>query len=57
MMPPLFSHHRAEGVVSSDSDIQSIAADKVGEIGTAENIVWSARRNIKSMMIGDNMEG
>jgi len=55
--PPIFSHYRAKGVVSGDSDIQSIDDGNVREIGVTENIVWSARRNIRGMMLGDDMEG
>ncbi|KAE9369423.1 glycosyltransferase family 25 protein [Stipitochalara longipes BDJ] len=51
--PPLFSHHRVKGVVSGDSDIQSIGGEDLREIGFTENIVWSARQNIRGIIISD----
>jgi hypothetical protein len=54
--PPLFVHHRAKGAVNGDSDIQSIGAGELREVGTTENIVWSARRNIRNSLTGGTME-
>jgi hypothetical protein len=54
--PPLFSHHRAKGVMKGDSDIQVVGGEEIREIGTTENIVWSARRNIRGMIVDDKME-
>lgn len=61
--PPLFFHHRAKGALSGDSDIQgggsggSSGGDtRVREKGTTENIVWSARNNLRNMLMGAKME-
>jgi hypothetical protein len=57
--PPLFFHHKAKGAVSGDSDIQAVGGNKdtrVREKGTTENIVWSARNNIRNMLMGTQME-
>jgi hypothetical protein len=56
--PPLFFHHRARGRVTGDSDIQKFENDDVPvrQKGTTENIVWSARNNIRNMMLGLEME-
>ncbi|GAP87482.2 putative glycosyltransferase family 25 protein [Rosellinia necatrix] len=54
--PPVFFHHRAKGQVTKDSDIQSKGDDEVREKGTTENIVWSARNNIRNLMLGLAME-
>ncbi|KAI2642940.1 glycosyltransferase family 25 protein [Xylaria nigripes] len=56
--PPVFFHHRAKGSFSRDSDIQNNdSPDAPGrEKGTTENIVWSARNNIRNMMLGLEME-
>lgn len=54
--PPVFFHHKAKGLVSSDSDIQSIGSADVREKGTTENIMWSARNNIRNMIMGAEME-
>jgi hypothetical protein len=54
--PPLFSHHRAKGAVNGDSDIQSIGTEELREVGATENIVWSARRNIRNNLAGGIME-
>lgn len=50
--PPLFVHHRAKGLVSGDSDIQLVNGGESRDIGTTENIVWSARGNIRGMITG-----
>ena len=54
--PPLFFHHKAKGLVDADSDIQTVANGDVREHGTTENIVWSARNNLRNMIMGADME-
>jgi hypothetical protein len=54
--PPVFFHHKAKGSVNGDSDIQTIADGAVREKGVTENIVWSARNNIRNMIMGTRME-
>ncbi|KAI0545827.1 hypothetical protein F4679DRAFT_559911 [Xylaria curta] len=54
--PPVFFHHRAKGRLSSDSDIQGPTNTDVREKGTTENIMWSARNNLRNMMLGLKME-
>ncbi|KKY31908.1 putative glycosyltransferase family 25 protein [Diaporthe ampelina] len=56
--PPVFFHHKAKGRVAGDSDIQDDdgGGDDVREKGTTENIVWSARSNIRNMIMGTEME-
>ncbi|KAI1873785.1 uncharacterized protein JN550_003054 [Neoarthrinium moseri] len=54
--PPVFFHHRAKGRITGDSDIQKSDSGDVREKGTTENIVWSARNNIKNMLMGLDME-
>ncbi|TRX96439.1 hypothetical protein FHL15_002711 [Xylaria flabelliformis] len=54
--PPVFFHHRAKGRLSSDSDIQGFTNTDVREKGTTENIMWSARNNLRNMMLGLEME-
>ncbi|KAI1133193.1 hypothetical protein F5Y10DRAFT_229611 [Nemania abortiva] len=54
--PPVFFHHRAKGRVGGDSDIHESGNADVREKGTTENIVWSARNNIRNMMLGLEME-
>ncbi|KAI1172632.1 hypothetical protein F4777DRAFT_560696 [Nemania sp. FL0916] len=54
--PPVFFHHRAKGRISGDSDIQSGASTDVREKGATENIMWSARNNLRNMMLGLEME-
>lgn len=54
--PPIFFHHKAKGRVSADSDIQDGGGDEVREKGATENIVWSARNNIRNMIMGTEME-
>lgn len=49
-------HHRAKGVMSGDSDIQPVGSSDFREISTTGNIAWSARRNIRGMIVGDNTE-
>ncbi|ROW02558.1 hypothetical protein VPNG_07846 [Cytospora leucostoma] len=54
--PPVFFHHKAKGAVAADSDIQTVGGDAVRDKGTTENIVWSARNNIRNMIMGTEME-
>lgn len=57
--PPLFVHHKAKGWVNGDSDIQLVGGGQKGElreVGTTENIVWSARSNIRQLLVGERME-
>ncbi|KAI1646879.1 glycosyltransferase family 25 protein [Daldinia loculata] len=55
--PPVFFHHKARGLVNADSDIQTVQdGGQVREKGRTENIVWSARNNIKNMVMGAQME-
>jgi hypothetical protein len=63
--PPVFFHHKPKGKVSGDSDIQVVGGEKkegevkeerVREKGTTENIVWSARLNVRNMIMGWEME-
>ncbi|KAK6829552.1 glycosyltransferase family 25 protein [Apiospora arundinis] len=49
--PPLFFHHRPKGRVDLESDINDVGGDgQVREKGTTENIVWSARNNIRNIL-------
>jgi hypothetical protein len=50
--PPLFFHHKAKGNLVGDSDIQTTADGVIRQKGSTENIVWSARDNIKNMIMG-----
>ncbi|XXH01163.1 hypothetical protein Hte_007516 [Hypoxylon texense] len=54
--PPIFFHHKAKGLVNGDSDIQTVNDGQIREKGKTENIVWSARNNIKNMIMGTRME-
>ncbi|KAI1080263.1 hypothetical protein F5B20DRAFT_540002 [Whalleya microplaca] len=54
--PPIFFHHKAKGLLNGDSDIQTVQDGQVREKGTTENIVWSARNNIRNMIVGGRME-
>ncbi|KAI0850260.1 glycosyltransferase family 25 protein [Daldinia vernicosa] len=54
--PPVFFHHKARGLVNADSDIQTVQDGQVRDKGSTENIVWSARNNIKNMVMGTRME-
>ncbi|KAI0005204.1 glycosyltransferase family 25 protein [Xylariaceae sp. FL0662B] len=54
--PPVFFHHKAKGLVGGDSDIQTVQDGQVREKGTTENIVWSARNNLRNMILGTRME-
>lgn len=54
--PPVFFHHRARGRIFGDSDIQTVESSDVREKGTTENIMWSARNNIRNMIMDTEME-
>lgn len=54
--PPVFFHHRAKGRIDSDSDIQKSRNNNTREKGITENIVWSARNNIRNTILGLDME-
>ncbi|KAK7733100.1 hypothetical protein SLS53_008288 [Cytospora paraplurivora] len=54
--PPVFFHHKAKGAIAGDSDIQTVGGDAVREKGTTENIMWSARNNLRNMIMGTEME-
>jgi hypothetical protein len=58
--PGLFFHHKAKGSVSGDSDIQKVGGEKgkgeVREKGVTENVVWSARNNIRNVLLGLQLE-
>ncbi|ROV87588.1 hypothetical protein VMCG_10613 [Cytospora schulzeri] len=54
--PPVFFHHKAKGPIAGDSDIQNVGGDAFREKGTTENIMWSARNNIRNMIMGTEME-
>lgn len=54
--PPIFFHHKAKGAINADSDIQTVANGEIREHGTTENIVWSARNNLRNTIMGTKME-
>ncbi|KUI74014.1 Procollagen galactosyltransferase 1 [Cytospora mali] len=54
--PPVFFHHKARGPIAGDSDIQNVGGDEFREKGSTENIMWSARNNIRNMIMGTEME-
>lgn len=57
--PGLFHHHKARGWMGGDSDIQKVGSAK-GEVrkkGMTENIVWSARMNVRELLMGERMKG
>lgn len=57
--PGIFFHHKAKGNVQGDSDIQSVGGDggsgEVRLMGHTENVVWSARNNVKNLLSGGRM--
>lgn len=56
--PPVFFHHRPKGMIGSESDIV-VHGDKsrdIREKGSSENIMWSARNNIRNMLTQSEME-
>ncbi|KAI0879842.1 glycosyltransferase family 25 protein [Annulohypoxylon maeteangense] len=54
--PPIFFHHKARGLVNGDSDIQTVKDGQIREKGMTENIVWSARNNIRNLIMGTRIE-
>lgn len=58
--PPLFFHHKAKGNIGGDSDIQQVGdatgpeknKDTIRQKGFTENIAWSARTNVKNLILG-----
>ncbi|PBP20863.1 hypothetical protein BUE80_DR008440 [Diplocarpon rosae] len=57
--PPVFMHHKAKGYSNGDSDIQVVGGGGKGslrEVGTTENMVWSARLNTREMIMGEDMK-
>ncbi|KAI1500959.1 glycosyltransferase family 25 protein [Biscogniauxia marginata] len=53
VVPSLFVHHRPKGRISSDSDINGNWQDEeVREVGFTENVVYSTRLNLKSLVRG-----
>ncbi|ESZ94095.1 glycosyltransferase family 25 protein [Sclerotinia borealis F-4128] len=57
--PALFQHHKAKGWVGGDSDIQKVGGEKgeVREKGMTENLVWSARMNVRELLMGEKIRG
>jgi hypothetical protein len=57
--PQLFVRHRVKGWINGDSYIQLVGGGQkgeLGEIGTTENIAWSARGNIRQLLGGERMQ-
>lgn len=56
--PPVFFHHRPKGLIGAESDIvdHGDESQKIREKGTSENIMWSARNNIRNMLMNTKME-
>ncbi|KAF8866244.1 hypothetical protein BDZ45DRAFT_710845 [Acephala macrosclerotiorum] len=55
--PPIFVHHKAKGRVMGDSDIQGFSGGgEIREKGYIENVVWSARDNIRELILGREMK-
>lgn len=51
--PTMMFHHKARGLVSADSDIQSYGkGGDVRETGMTESIMWSTRMNLKNLVAG-----
>ncbi|KAF7854658.1 hypothetical protein EAF04_010227 [Stromatinia cepivora] len=57
--PALFQHHKARGWIGGDSDIQKVGSGKgeVREKGTTENVAWSARMNVRELLMGEKVRG
>lgn len=57
--PPVFMHHRPKGYIGGDSDIQSYGGKEgkgeLRKVGVTQNMVWSARLNIRALLIGQSM--
>lgn len=55
--PTIMFHHKARGLVSADSDIQSYGkGGDVREKGMTESIMWSARLNLKNLLTGKPLD-
>lgn len=55
--PTIMFHHKARGLVSADSDIQSYGkGGDVREAGMTESIVWSTRLNLKNLLAGKPLD-
>lgn len=60
--PPLFFHHRGKGRIAADSDINTWGVVEEGAPpairlkGSTENIAWSARLNIRNLLMGLPLE-
>lgn len=65
--PPLFFHHRAQGLSGGDGDVEEersggasegeeVEMPEVREKGSTENIVWSTRLNLENLIAGREME-
>ncbi|KAI0124057.1 family 25 glycosyltransferase [Xylariales sp. AK1849] len=58
--PPVFFHHRPKGSLDGDSDIIPVDGGennaRTFETGFTENVMWSARNNIRNMIVGGEME-
>ncbi|KAG4026569.1 hypothetical protein MFRU_039g00470 [Monilinia fructicola] len=57
--PALFQHHKSRGWIGGDSDIQKVGGAKgaLRDKGMTENLVWSARLNIREMLMGERIRG
>ncbi|KAJ1325490.1 glycosyl transferase family 25 [Microdochium nivale] len=54
VVPSLFVHHRARGMVSADSDIQPAGGDgEFRELGSTENVLYSTRLNLQRLLRGE----
>lgn len=56
--PPVFFHYRPKGLIGSESDIvdHGDESQNIREKGRSENIMWSARNNIRNMLMNTEME-
>lgn len=55
--PTMMFHHKARGLVSADSDIQSYGkGGDVREKGMTESIMWSMRLNLKNLLSGKPLD-
>jgi len=55
--PTIMFHHKAKGLVASDSDIQNLGSDgSVRDKGVTESIKWSTRLNLKNVLTGKELE-
>lgn len=54
--PPLFFHHKTQGLVSKDSSEEEVEMPETRGQGSTENIVWSTRLNLENLIAGREME-